>query len=101
MLVPAVGRRKVSRYMIPKFEVETTRREKKRGRRGGGNGIFYLLLELAELIVLPLSILVNLLLSFAASVFDALGSVYRISPRVNFGNWFWLKEPTKPPEGGE
>lgn len=84
----------MSRCMNLNFEMESC---KNGGGLKGDMGSFYLLLELAELIVLLLSVLVDFFLSFGAGVFDALGSVYGISPWVSIGNWFWLKELRKGP----
>ena len=66
---------------------------------GGGFWLFsYLLLKFAEFIVLPLSILVYLLLSFVASILDALGSVYAVSPCIRIWR-FLFSEVGKPIKG--
>jgi hypothetical protein len=53
---------------------------KTREREEGGTHLF---LKLAELLVLPLSIFVYLLLGFATGVLDALCSVCGTFPRIN------------------
>lgn len=60
----------------------------------GAKGTVYLSLKLAELVVLSLSVLVNLLLCFTAGVFDALGSVCGISSQVKLWS-FVLVEGAK------
>lgn len=57
---------------------------KGREKWGYEAGKSYFFLEFAEFLVFLFSVFVDFLLGFAASVFHALGSVYGISPWVNF-----------------
>lgn len=60
------------------------RRKGELGEEEGGWGGCYFFLKLAEFFIFLFSVFVDFLLGFAASVFHALGSVYGISPWVNF-----------------